>query len=135
MFLTLPAHKLRALWHWLLSLPLVALGLLALVGIQADAVANRFTQKLGLVGGESIGGGPLNVTRLLNKVLEPAEGAGSRELKALIFALIALVVLGGIVYFVLAMIKLMGGKRGGLEGVGQVVVAFIVGIAVLEVLA
>ncbi len=132
MSLTLPAFKSRKLWNWLLGLSLVPLGLLAVVEAQANTVANRFTDKLGLVDG---GGVEFGITSLLDDVLAPADGAGKGEIKNLIIAIVALTVLGGIVYFLFGILKTMGGRRGGIETLGQVIFALIVGIAGLEILA
>lgn len=132
MSLTLLAHKPRELWHWLVGLSLVPLGLLAVAGAQLDTVANKFTAKLGLVGGEGV---KFGITDLLDQVLAPADGAGKSDIKALIIAIVALTVLGGIVYFLFGILKTMGGRRGGIETLGQVIFALIVGIAGLQILA
>ena len=57
------------------------------------------------------------------------------EINDLIVAIVALVMLGAIVYFLFGVLKTLGGRRGGLEAVGQVVFALIIAIAGLEVLA
>ncbi len=129
---TLPARRSAVFAHWLLGLSLVPLGALAVLGAQADTVANKFTAKLGLVGGDGV---KFGITDLLDQVLAPADGAGKVEIKSLILAIIALTILGGIVYFLFGILKTMGGRRGGIETLGQVIFALIVGIAGLQILA
>jgi hypothetical protein len=101
---------------------------LGLVG-QPQAVANRFVDKLGVEGVD------FRVSRLIDTVLKPAAGAGKVEINDLIVAIVALVLLGAIVYFLFGILKTLGGRRGGVETVGQVVFALIIGIAGLEVLS
>jgi hypothetical protein len=57
------------------------------------------------------------------------------EIKNLIVAVVALVLLGAVVYFLFSVLGTLSGRRGGIEGVGRVIFALIVGIAGLEVLA
>jgi hypothetical protein len=114
------------------QLPLAAVGpvaLLAATNLQLDAVANRFVNKLGVKGVN------FRLSNLVDTVLKPAAGAGKVEINDLIVAIVALVMLGAIVYFLFGVLKTLGGRRGGLEAVGQVVFALIIAIAGLEVLA
>jgi hypothetical protein len=110
----------------LLAAPMAAL--LAITG-QPDAVANRFVDKLGVDGVD------FRVSRLIDTVLKPAGGAGKVEINNLIIAIVALVLLGAVVYFLFGVLRTLGGRRGGIETVGQVVFALIIGIAGLEVLS
>jgi hypothetical protein len=110
------------------TLPVASATLLAVCG-QPDAVANRFVDKLG------VDGVNFKVSNLIDTVLKPAAGAGKVEINDLIVAIVALVLLGAIVYFLFGVLKTLGGRRGGVETVGQVVFALIIGIAGLEVLA
>ena len=112
----------------------VALAVLSAAGTSAQAVANRFIDK---VGASDLGGGGLEfgLGSLLKKVLQPAGGAGLGEISTLITAMISLVLLGAIVYFVFGILKTVSGRRGGVEPILTVVFALIVGIAGLEVLA
>jgi hypothetical protein len=105
------------------------LALLAATALQLDAVANRFVNKLGVKGVN------FRLSNLVDTVLKPAAGAGKVEINDLIVAIVALVMLGAIVYFLFGVLKTLGGRRGGLEAVGQVVFALIIAIAGLEVLA
>ena len=105
------------------------LALLAATNSQLDAVANRFVNKLGVKGVN------FRLSNLVDTVLKPAAGAGKVEINDLIVAIVALVMLGAIVYFMFGVLKTLGGRRGGLEAVGQVVFALIIAIAGLEVLA
>jgi hypothetical protein len=122
--LKLTAARERALV--VLAAPMAAL--LAITG-QPDAVANRFVDKLGVDGVD------FRVSRLIDTVLKPAAGAGKVEINNLIVAIVALVLLGAVVYFLFGVLKTLGGRRGGIETVGQVVFALIIGIAGLEVLS
>jgi hypothetical protein len=97
--------------------------------LQLDAVANRFVHKLG------VDGVNFRVSSLIDTVLKPAAGAGKVEIKNLIVAVVALVLLGAVVYFLFSVLGTLSGRRGGIEGVGRVIFALIVGIAGLEVLA
>jgi hypothetical protein len=106
--------------------PVVAI---AVSGVQLNAVANRFVNKLGVEGVD------FRLSGLVDTVLKPAAGAGKVEINNLIVAIVALVMLGAIVYFLFGVLKTLGGRRGGVEAVGQVVFALIVAIAGLEVLA
>jgi hypothetical protein len=72
---------------------------------------------------------------LIDTVLKPAAGAGKVEINDLIVAIVALVLLGAIVYFLFGVLRTLGGRRGGIEMVGQVVFALIIGIAGLEILS
>jgi hypothetical protein len=103
--------------------------LLAATNLQLEAVANRFVNKLGVKGVN------FRLSNLVDTVLKPAAGAGKVEINDLIVAIVALVMLGAIVYFLFGVLKTLGGRRGGLEAVGQVVFALIIAIAGLEVLA
>ena len=116
----------------LCELRLGTVGLLALIAAtnpQLDAVANRFVNKLGVKGVN------FRLSNLVDTVLKPAAGAGKVEINDLIVAIVALVMLGAIVYFLFGVLKTLGGRRGGLEAIGQVVFALIIAIAGLEVLA
>lgn len=108
---------------------LAPMALLVAWGAHPDAVANRFVNKLGVEGVN------FRVSSLIDTVLKPAAGAGKVEINNLIVAIVALVLLGAIVYFLFGVLKTMGGRRGGVETLGQVVFALIVGIAGLEVLS
>src|SRR5688500_14099959 len=70
--------------------PLVAA---AAAGLQLDAVANRFVNKLGVSDVD------FRLSNLVDTVLEPAAGAGKVEINNLIIAIVALVMLGALVYF------------------------------------
>jgi hypothetical protein len=108
---------------------LALLASLAGGGVQLDAVANRFVNKLG------VDGVNFKVSSLIDTVLKPAAGAGKVEIKNLVVAVVALVLLAAVVYFLFSVLGTMSGRRGGIEGVGRVVFALIIGIAGLEVLA
>jgi hypothetical protein len=97
--------------------------------MHTDAVANRFVDKLGVEGVD------FRVSSLIDTVLKPAAGAGKVEINDLIVAIVALVLLGAIVYFLFGVLRTLGGRRGGVETIGQVVFALIIGIAGLEVLS
>ena len=97
--------------------------------LHPDAVANRFVDKLGVDGVD------FRVSSLIDTVLKPAAGAGKVEINDLIVAIVALVLLGAIVYFLFGVLRTLGGRRGGVETIGQVVFALIIGIAGLEVLS
>jgi hypothetical protein len=114
-----------------LALVVVAAPMAALLAItsQPDAVASRFVDKLGVDGVD------FRVSSLIDTVLKPAAGAGKVEINNLIIAIVALVLLGAIVYFLFGVPNTLGGRRGGIETVGQVVFALIIGIAGLEVLS
>ena len=99
------------------------------IGVHPDAVANRFVDKLGVDGVD------FRVSTLIDTVLKPAAGAGKVEVNDLIVAIVALVLLGAVVYFLFGVLRTMGGRRGGVETVGQVVFALIIGIAGLEILS
>jgi alkylhydroperoxidase family enzyme len=106
-----------------------SLASLPATSLHQQAVANRFVDKLG------VDGVNFRVSGLIDTVLKPAAGAGKVEIRNLIVAGVALVMLVAIVFFLLGVLKTLGGRRGGLEAVGQVVFALIIGIAGLEVLA
>jgi hypothetical protein len=97
--------------------------------VHTDAVANRFVDKLGVEGVD------FRVSSLIDTVLKPAAGAGKVEINDLIVAIVALVLLGAIVYFLFGVLRTLGGRRGGVETSGQGVFALIIGIAGLEVLS
>lgn len=99
------------------------------ISVHTDAVANRFVDKLGVDGVD------FRVSSLIDTVLRPAAGAGKVEINNLIIAIVALVLLGAVVYFLFGVLRTMGGRRGGVETVGQVVFALIIGIAGLEILS
>jgi len=99
------------------------------ISVHPDAVANRFVDKLGVDGVD------FRVSTLIDTVLKPAAGAGKVEINDLIVAIVALVLLGAVVYFLFGVLRTMGGRRGGVETVGQVVFALIIGIAGLEILS
>ena len=121
--------SLPALRTYLLTASLIPVGALAVVNAHSDAIANRFVNKLGVTGVN------FRLSNLLDTALRPADGAGKRELTNLIVAIIALVLLAAIVFFLFGVMKTMGGRRGGIESVGQVAFALIVGIAGLEIVA
>jgi hypothetical protein len=114
-------------WLHLAGVSLIAT--LGATGLQLDAVANRFVNKLGVEGVN------FKLSGLIDTVLKPAAGAGKVEIKNLIVAIVALVLLGAVVYFLFSVLGTMSGRRGGIEGVGRVIFALIIGIAGLEVLA
>lgn len=118
-----------ALRDRLLLAALAPLALAASWGVQPSAVANRFVNKLG------VDGVNFRLSNLVDTVLAPAAGAGKVEINQLIIAIVALVMLAAIVFFLFGILKTMGGRRGGIEAIGQVVFALIVGIAGLEVLS
>jgi hypothetical protein len=113
----------------LLLVALTPLGATAAAGLQFDAVANRFVNKLGVSDVD------FRLSNLVDTVLKPAAGAGKVEINNLIIAIVALVMLGALVYFLFGILRTLGGRRGGIEAVGQVVFALIIGIAGLEVLS
>ena len=123
--LRLPA----ALRDRLLLVALTPLAAAATAGLQLEAVANRFVNKVG------VDGVNFRLSNLIDTVLKPAAGAGKVEIRNLIVAIVALVMLGALVYFMFGILRTLGGRRGGIETVGQVVFALIVGIAGLEVLS
>jgi hypothetical protein len=110
---------------------LVAAPLIVVVTVlsQPNAVANRFVNKVGIKGVN------FRLSSLVDTVLKPAAGAGKVEIENLITALVAVVLLGAIVFFLFGIFKTASGRRGGIETVGQVVFALIIGIAGLEVLS
>jgi hypothetical protein len=110
---------------------LVAAPLIVVVTVlsQPNAVANRFVNKVGIKGVN------FRLSSLVDTVLKPAAGAGKVEIENLITALVAVVLLGAIVFFLFGIFKTASGRRGGIETVGQVVYALIIGIAGLEVLS
>jgi hypothetical protein len=121
--------RINSLRELLLLAAVGPLALAAATNLQLDAVANRFVNKLGVKGVN------FRLSNLVDTVLKPAAGAGKVEINDLIVAIVALVMLGAIVYFLFGVLKTLGGRRGGLEAVGQVVFALIIAIAGLEVLA
>jgi hypothetical protein len=123
--LRLPA----ALRDRLLLVALTPLAAAVTAGLQLEAVANRFVNKVG------VDGVNFRLSNLIDTVLKPAAGAGKVEIRNLIVAIVALVMLGALVYFMFGILRTLGGRRGGIETVGQVVFALIVGIAGLEVLS
>jgi hypothetical protein len=128
MRLSLPAH-LTAVREQVQVGAAAPVGLLVAASAQPDAVANRFVNKLGVDGVD------FRISNLIDTVLKPAAGAGKVEINNLIVAVVALVLLGAIIYFLFGVLKTLGGRRGGVETVGQVVFALIIGIAGLEVLS
>lgn len=121
-----------ALRRRLAALRLYAMGALVALATAAamapDAVATRFVEKLG------VGGTDFRLSSLLKTALAPAEGAGESEIMNLLKATVAVVLLGAFVYFLVAIFKTVGGRRGGVESILTIVFALIVGIAGLEVL-
>jgi hypothetical protein len=113
----------------LLLVALTPLAAAAAAGFQLHAVANRFVNKVGVDGVD------FRLSNLIDTVLKPAAGAGKVEISNLIVAIVALVMLGALVYFMFGILRTLGGRRGGIEAVGQVVFALIIGIAGLEVLS
>ncbi|MCP9491811.1 MAG: hypothetical protein MSC31_18340 [Solirubrobacteraceae bacterium MAG38_C4-C5] len=110
--------------------PLGALiALIAGAGTVPQAVAQRFVDQLGVRGID------LRLSGLVETVLRPAGGAGMGEINRLIVAVVAVVLLGAFIYFLLAIFQTLGGRRGGVESILQVVFALIIGIAGLEVLS
>lgn len=110
-------------------LPLGLLGALGALGFQTDAVATKFVQKIGVSGVD------FKLDHLITVVLKPAGGAGGTQIRDLIIAIIALVLLAAIVYFAFGIMATMGGRRGGVEKVGTVIFALVVGIAALEIIS
>jgi len=125
----LGASRLPTLRTYLVAASMIPLGALATLNMHTDAIANRFVSKLGVTGVN------FRLSNLLDTALKPAGGAGKIEISNLITAIIALVLLAAIVFFLFGLIRMMSGQRGGLEAVGQVAFALIVGIAGLEVVA
>jgi hypothetical protein len=95
---------------------------------QPDAIANRLSRKLGV-------GVEFRLTDLIDTVLKPASGAGKGEINDLAVAIVAILFIGTFVYFIFGLLRTLAGRRGGIETVGQVVFALLIGIAGLEVLA
>jgi hypothetical protein len=127
--MSISLHFPRALGDRLLLVALMPLGAASAAGLQLDAVANRFVNKVGVDGVD------FRLSNLIDTVLKPAAGAGKVEISNLIVAIVALVMLGALVYFMFGILRTLGGRRGGIEAVGQVVFALIIGIAGLEVLS
>jgi hypothetical protein len=127
--MSISLHFPRELRDRLLLVAMTALAAASAAGLQLDAVANRFVNKVGVDGVE------FRLSNLIDTVLKPAAGAGKVEISNLIVAIIALVMLGALVYFMFGILRTLGGRRGGIEAVGQVVFALIIGIAGLEVLS
>jgi hypothetical protein len=125
---SLAAFKTRVR-EWLPTAATAPLTPLFVFALRPDAVANRFVDKLG------VDGVNFRMSSLIDTVLKPAAGAGKVEITNLIVAIIALVLLGAIVYFMLGVLRTIGGRRGGIETLGQVVFALIMGIAGLEILS
>ncbi len=109
----------------------VVVAWLATVNLQLGAVAEKLVAKLGVMEGNP----DLGLLSLVGTILAPADGAGLAEISNLLKAIVALVLLGAFVYFLLAIFQTMGGRRGGVESVLQVVFALVIGIAGIEVLA
>jgi hypothetical protein len=128
MGLTIRLHLIAARERVLVVAAAPMAALLAVPG-HPNAVANRFVDKLGVDGVD------FRVSSLIDTVLKPAAGAGKVEINNLIIAIVALVLLGAVVYFLFGVLRTLGGRRGGIETVGQVVFALIIGIAGLEVLS
>jgi hypothetical protein len=127
--MSMSLHLPKALRERLLLVALTPLAAAAAAGLQLDAVANRFINKVGVDGVD------FRLSNLIDTVLKPAAGAGKVEISNLIVAIVALVMLGALVYFMFGILRTLGGRRGGIEAVGQVVFALIIGIAGLEVLS
>jgi len=123
------SHALTAARERVLVAAAASLAPLLATSVHLDAVANRFVDKLGVDGVD------FRVSSLIDTVLKPAAGAGKVEINNLIIAIVALVLLGAVVYFLFGVLRTMGGRRGGVETVGQVVFALIIGIAGLEILS
>jgi hypothetical protein len=96
--------------------------------VRLDAVANKFAENLGATGIK------FGMDSLITKALAPAGQAGHDKIRNLLLAAVAIVLLGGLVFFLLSVFRTLGGRRGGLEGVGQVLFAIILAIAGLEIL-
>jgi hypothetical protein len=124
-----PKRVALELREWFVLLAGTPLIVLVLARLQPDAVANRFVNKVGIKGVN------FRLSSLVDTVLKPAGGAGKVEIENLITALVAVVLLGAIVFFLFGIFKTASGRRGGIETVGQVVFALIIGIAGLEVLS
>ncbi len=110
-------------------LPVGLLGALGALSFQPGAVATKFVSKIGVSGVD------FKLDHLITVVLKPAGGAGQTQIRDLIIAIIALVLLGAIVYFAFGILSTMGGRRGGIEKVGTVIFALVVGIAGLEIIS
>ena len=117
-----------SLREWLIAASLVPLTLAIVAGVRLDAVANKFADNLGANGIK------FGMDSLITKALAPADGAGADKIRNLLIAAVAIVLLGGLVFFLLSVFRTLGGRRGGLEGVGQVLFAIILAIAGLEIL-
>ncbi len=120
--------RVASLREWLIAASLVPLTLAVAASVRLDAVATKFAEELGT---SEI---KFEMDDLVTKALAPADGAGKEKIKGLIIASVALVLLGGLVFFLLSVFRTLGGRRGGLEGVGQVLFAIILAIAGLEIL-
>jgi hypothetical protein len=123
------SHALIAARERMLVAAAASMAPLLAISVHTDAVANRFVDKLGVDGVD------FRVSSLIDTVLRPAAGAGKVEINNLIIAIVALVLLGAVVYFLFGVLRTIGGRRGGVETVGQVVFALIIGIAGLEILS
>ncbi len=108
-------------------LPPVLLATVGAFAFQPDVVANKLIKKIGV----NIN---FKLDSLITTVLKPADGAGGSEIKALIIAIVALVFIGAIVYFLFGILSTLGGRRGGIEKVGAVVFALVAGVAIFEVI-
>jgi hypothetical protein len=114
---------------WLTAVSLIPLTAFVIVDTHVDAVANKLIQSLGVSNEVKWG-----LNGMIKTVLAPAEGAGEQKIKNLLFAVIALVLLGALVFFLFGVFRTLGGRRGGIESVGQVLFAIILAIAGLEIL-
>jgi hypothetical protein len=123
------SHALIAARERMLVAAAASMAPLLAISVHTDAVANRFVDKLGVDGVD------FRVSSLIDTVLRPAAGAGKVEINNLIIAIVALVLLGAVVYFLFGVLRTIGGRHGGVETVGQVVFALIIGIAGLEILS
>lgn len=109
----------------------VVMAWLATMNLHLGAVAEKLVAKLGVMEGRP----DLGLLSLVGTILEPADDAGRSEITTLIQAIVAVVLLGAFIYFLLAIFQTMGGRRGGVESILQVVFALVIGIAGIEVLA
>lgn len=124
--LSLRAESVR---DWLTAACLIPMAALVIIETHVDAVANKLIQSLGVTNEVKWG-----LNGMIKTVLAPADGAGEQKIKNLLFAVIALVLLGAVVFFLFGVFRTLGGRRGGIEAVGQVLFAIILAIAGLEIL-
>lgn len=123
----LPARAV-ALRDWLIAASFLPVGVLIAANVHCEAVANKLVDRLGAKGVN------WGIDSMIKTVLAPAQGAGEAKIKNIMLAIVALVLLGALVFFLFGVFRTLGGRRGGIEAVGQVLFAIILAIAGLEIL-